>query len=212
MLRVPRGHLLERGFDLSGAASPRTVHDGSEHGDPSRPLGIKVRGWTCVKTLPNSRVLDFIREAADSFQYVPSDGACEGDFEISQSHRMKPVRAIVLSLAGGLVVLASGLAGVYIPKLAVLAPAVLIAVGLISGTLILVGASGLWMAPRRHMLWGLIVVLSSVPSLLIGGGLLGVLFPIGFMLSLVGGILAIQWKPRPMAPPTLRARRVAKTR
>ena len=125
---------------------------------------------------------------------------------------MKPVRAVLLSLAGGLVVLASGIAGVYVPKLAVLAPAVLIAVGLISGTLILAGALGLWMAPRRHMLWGLIVILSSVPSLLIGGGLLGVLFPVGFMLSLVGGILAIQWKPRPIAPPTLRARRVAKTR
>jgi len=118
----------------------------------------------------------------------------------------------LLCLAGGLVVLASGLAEVYIPTLAVFAPAVLVAVGLISGTLILVGALGLWMVPRRHMLWGLIVVLSSVPSLLIGGGLLGVLFPIGFMLSLVGGILAVQWKPRPVAPPTLRARRVAKTR
>ena len=118
----------------------------------------------------------------------------------------------MLCLAGGLVVLASGLAEVYIPTLAVFAPAVLVAVGLISGTLILVGALGLWMVPRRHMQWGLIVVLSSVPSLLIGGGLLGVLFPIGFMLSLVGGILAVQWKPRPVAPPTLRARRVAKTR
>ena len=125
---------------------------------------------------------------------------------------MKPFRAILFSLAGGLVVLASGLAGAYIPELAVFAPAVLVAVGLISGTIILVGALGLWMVPRRHVLWGLIVVLSSVPSLLIGGGLLGVLFPIGFMLSLLGGILAIQWKPRPTAPPTLRARRVAKTR
>jgi len=125
---------------------------------------------------------------------------------------MKPVRAFLLSLAGGLVVLASGVVGVYIPKLAVLGPAVLVSVGLISGTLILVGSLGLWMVPRRHMQWGLIVVLSSVPSLLIGGGLLGVLFPVGFMLSLVGGILAIQWKPRPMAPPALRARRVAKTR
>src|SRR5881628_1018888 len=82
----------------------------------------------------------------------------EGDFRIPQSHRMKPVRAILLSLAGGLVVLTSGLAGVYIPKLAVFAPAVLVAVGLISGTLILVGALGLWMVPRRHLVWGLIVV------------------------------------------------------
>lgn len=47
--RVSRGHFLERGFDLSGAASPRTVHDGGEHGDPSRPVGIKVRGRACLK-------------------------------------------------------------------------------------------------------------------------------------------------------------------
>src|SRR3989442_9357920 len=53
MVRVPRGHLLERGFDLSGAASPRTVHDGGEHGEPSRAPGIKVRGWPIRKTLPN---------------------------------------------------------------------------------------------------------------------------------------------------------------
>lgn len=55
----------------------------------------------------------------------------------------------------------------------------------------------MWAAPRRHVAWGVIVILSSVPSLLISGGLLGVLFPVGFMLSLIGGILAIQWKPTP---------------
>jgi len=127
-----------------------------------------------------------------------------GDFRIAPSHRTKPVRAILLSLAGGLVVLASGVAGVYIPKLAVLAPEVLVSIGLASGAMILVGGLGLWMAPRRHVVWGVIVILSSVPSLLIGGGLLGVLFPVGFMLSLVGGILAIQWKPSPrMTSPSM---------
>src|SRR5213594_1756271 len=58
MIRIPRGHFLERGFDFSGAAPPRTVHDGGEHGEPSRPLGIKVRGWPIRKTLPNCHVLD----------------------------------------------------------------------------------------------------------------------------------------------------------
>src|SRR5712691_3291620 len=148
--------------------------------------------------LPACVLRDAVREEADSFQYAPSDSACEGGFRISQAHRMKPVRAILLSLAGGLVVLANGVAGVYIPKLAVLAPVVLVSVGLISGAMILVGGLGLWVAPRRHVGWGVIVVLSSVPSLFIGGGMLGVLFPVGFMLSLVGGILAVQWKPIPM--------------
>src|SRR3989442_5463916 len=108
-------------------------------------------------------LLDFIRESADSFQYVPSNSACGGDFRISQPHRMKPVRAILLSLAGGLVVLASGVAGVYIPKLAVLAPAGLGSICPSSGTLLLVGGPSVGMSPRRHMSWRLIVVLASTP-------------------------------------------------
>src|SRR2546422_1317712 len=94
-------------------------------------------------------LLDFIRESADSFQYVPSNSACEGDFRILQTHRLKPVRAILLSLAGGLVVLASGVAGGYVPELAVFAPALLAAVCLLSGTLNLGCALALWMGPRQ---------------------------------------------------------------
>src|SRR3989442_3879507 len=94
-------------------------------------------------------LLDFIRESADSFQYVPSNSACGGDFRISQPHRMKPVRAFLLSLAGGLVVLASVLAGEYLPKLAVFAPAVFVAVGLVSGPLHLLAPPGFCMAPER---------------------------------------------------------------
>lgn len=117
---------------------------------------------------------------------------------MSQSHEMKPIRAIVLSVAGGLVVLANGVYGVYIPKLAVFDPTVLASIRLVSGAMILFGGLALWAAPRRHVVCGVIVILFSVPSLLIGGGMLGVLFPIGFMLSLIGGILAIQWRPTPM--------------
>lgn len=131
---------------------------------------------------------------------------------MSNYHRMKPVHGILLSVAGGLVVLASGVAAVSVPELAALAPVVLVSVGLVSGAMILVGGLGLWVAPRRHVAWGAIVVLSSVPSLLIGGGLLGILFAIGFMLSLIGGFLAIQWRSSPTASPTLRARRVPKLR
>lgn len=111
---------------------------------------------------------------------------------------MKPIRAIVLSVIGGLVILASGLSGVYIPKLAVFAPIVLVSVGLVSGAMILFGGLAMWAAPRRHVVWGVLVILFSAPSLLIGGGLLGILFPIGFMLSLAGGILAIRWRPSPI--------------
>src|SRR2546428_7007062 len=58
VVRIPRGHFVERVFDLAGAASPRTVHDGGEHGDPSRPVGIKVRGWRIRETLLNCHVVD----------------------------------------------------------------------------------------------------------------------------------------------------------
>src|SRR3989449_11026215 len=85
-------------------------------------------------------LLDFIRESADSFQYVPSNSACGGDFRISQPHRVKQVRAILLSLAGGLVLLVKGLAGVYTPKIADIASALLVAEGLKSGTRTLAGA------------------------------------------------------------------------
>lgn len=107
------------------------------------------------------------------------------------------MRAIVLSLLGGLVVLANGLNGVYIPKLAVFAPIVLVSVGLVSGAMMLFGGLMLWVAPRKHVAWGVIIILFSASSLLIGGGLLGFLFPFGFTFGLIGGILALQSAPSP---------------
>lgn len=60
----------------------------------------------------------------------------------------------------------------------------------------LVGAILLWANPRMHVGAGVIVLLFSIFSLIIGGG-----FIIGFILGLVGGILGIVWKPpAPMAP------------
>jgi hypothetical protein len=63
-------------------------------------------------------------------------------------------------------------------------------------------------SPERHQLWGSLVlafsVLSWVTSL---GGLL-----IGFLLGLVGGVMAISWKPTLVAPvPPVRITRICPT-
>ena len=70
------------------------------------------------------------------------------------------------------------------------------AVGLIFAILVLVGAVMLWMKPKSHVAAGVIILLFSLFSIISTGG-----FIIGLILGIVGGILAIVWKPpAPMAP------------
>ena len=78
--------------------------------------------------------------------------------------------------------------------------------GVVWGTVIVVGAVMLYIKPQRHIVWGAIVIVFSVLSWI---GTLGGLF-VGFILGLVGGILGIVWKPQvarpahqsPLSPPT----------
>ena len=46
--------------------------------------------------------------------------------------------------------------------------------------------------PEQHSTWGILIVLFSVLSML-GGAMGG--FGVGLVLGLIGGILAITWKP-----------------
>ena len=110
------------------------------------------------------------------------------------------VRAILLSLVGGSVVLANGLDGVWIPKLTLFSPAIVVWVGLASGGMMIVAGLFLWLLPRHHATWGALLIGSSALSLLNGGGLVGFLFPLGFTSGLVGGLLAVQRSPAPMIP------------
>ena len=64
------------------------------------------------------------------------------------------------------------------------------AIGVISGVVVLVGAIMIYTRPRGTSKWGAIVIASSLLSLL---GMDG--FFIGAILGVVGGILAIIWKP-----------------
>lgn len=62
--------------------------------------------------------------------------------------------------------------------------------GMIWGTLIIIGAVMLYSRPQQHNTWGIIVLVFSLLSWIgAAGGLI-----IGFLLGLVGGILGVIWK------------------
>jgi Family of unknown function (DUF6114) len=112
----------------------------------------------------------------------------------------KPTAAFVLSLIAAIFILLNGvfiaIIGAIIFAFAPGFAIVLAAIGLVFGIIVLVGAILLWTKPEMHKGAGILVLLFSIFSLVIGGG-----FFIGFILGLVGGILAIVWKaPAPMAP------------
>lgn len=110
----------------------------------------------------------------------------------------KPTVAFVLALIGGIIV-------IIVPFLEILRRVVRqdviglfiggglveFILGVVWGTLMIVGAIMLYAQPQHHLRWGIIVLVFSVLSWIgAAGGLV-----IGFMLGLVGGILGIVWKP-----------------
>lgn len=64
------------------------------------------------------------------------------------------------------------------------------ALGLISGIIVLVGAIMTYARPKRAPTWGLLVLVFSILSFFGMGG-----FFIGAILGIVGGVLAMVWKP-----------------
>jgi len=107
----------------------------------------------------------------------------------------KPGAAFILSLVGGLFVLLGGIATTVIGATFTLfvggIGGVLGILGIVWGILILVFASRLNSDPGSHSTSGALIVVFSVLSWVgaIGG------FFIGFLLGLIGGILAITWNP-----------------
>ena len=113
----------------------------------------------------------------------------------------KPTVAFVLSLIGGILVLLVALTVTayyvntgYDPN-ATMLTAFLSGfgfLGLIWGSLMLVGAIMLYVMPEQHQLWGAMVLVFSIASWFgsFGG------FVIGFVLGLVGGIPGIVWNPK----------------
>jgi hypothetical protein len=69
--------------------------------------------------------------------------------------------------------------------------------GLILGVLVLLGALMLHFKPANKKAWGIMVIVFSVPSVIMGGG-----FIIGFILGIIGGKLSLSGKPKPAIVPT----------
>jgi hypothetical protein len=120
----------------------------------------------------------------------------------------KPTAAMVLSLIGGIFVILGGLfiafVGSFVASFGYLAngganpgTAVTIVgvVGIIFGIIMIVGAAMMYSNPKSAKMWGIIVLILSILSWFTAvGGLV-----IGFLLGLIGGILAIVFKPATMS-------------
>ena len=126
-------------------------------------------------------------------------------FEASPPNE-KPSKAFTLSLIAGilictnavlLAVVAKWFIGIMpiLPESSGNDPTFLIelaTVGLIFGILVLLGALMLHFKSAKKKAWGIMIMLFSFPSMIMGGG-----FMIGFILGIIGGELALSGKPKP---------------
>jgi hypothetical protein len=116
----------------------------------------------------------------------------------------KPSAAYILSLIGGIFVIIGGIAVAAIGAAFTLflggIGGIIGVLGIVWGVLIIVFASRLNSDPASHATSGALIIVFSLLSWV---GAIGGLF-IGFLLALIGGILAITWNPQPqptMTPP-----------
>jgi hypothetical protein len=68
---------------------------------------------------------------------------------------------------------------------------ILAIVGLVFGAIVIISAYMLNSKPREHTTWGTLIVIFSVISIFGSAGGFGV----GLILGIIGGVLAISWKP-----------------
>jgi hypothetical protein len=111
----------------------------------------------------------------------------------------RPTAAMVLSIIGGIFILLGGILGVAIGSalsfvtFGFAGGTVLLlgAVGLVIGILVVVFGVLLSMHPGNHTMYGALIVVFAIVSWITAfGG-----FFIGFLLALIGGILALTFKP-----------------
>ncbi len=114
----------------------------------------------------------------------------------------KPTAALVLSLIGGILILIGGIGTLWLagqvggltalnPLAGIMGSLVAVggAVGVVFGIIIMALGALLWKKPNKHVAFGVVILALSIISLIDGGG-----FILGFILGLVGGILALVWK------------------
>ncbi len=116
----------------------------------------------------------------------------------------KSTRAFTLSLTAGILILCNsallGAAATWFPWVIPTLPgstdnsaipfASLTAIGLVCGVLVLLGATMLRKGPANRKIWGIVIIVFSISSVITGGG-----FIIGFILGIIGGALAFSRKP-----------------
>ncbi len=119
-----------------------------------------------------------------------------------------PSAAFILSLIGGILILLAGIAyaiiyatiGTFFSLLGFGGLSALLiglaVVALIFGVIIIIGAIMLKTKPSSSKTWGIIIIILSILSWVGGSG-----FVIGFILALIGGILALLWHPPAAAQP-----------
>ena len=120
----------------------------------------------------------------------------------------KRTKAFTLSLIAGILILGNalllGVAAAWFPGIIPTLPgsannatvpfASLTAVGLICGVLILLGAMMLHVKTVNKKAGGIIIIVFSIPSVVMGGG-----FIVGFILGIIGGASALSRKPEMQA-------------
>ena len=120
----------------------------------------------------------------------------------------KPAKAFTLSLmAGTLILINAVLLGVVAKWFIGIMPTLpgstgndptflieLATFGLIIGVLVLLGALMLHIKPANKKVWGIMIIVFSIPSVIMGGG-----FIIGFILGIIGGKIAFSGKTKMQA-------------
>ena len=116
----------------------------------------------------------------------------------------RPTAAFILAFIGGMIILVTGvLVGViFLVVGTYLGGPLFLSIfsGLLSiliGVPIIIGAVMLYVNPKNHAAWGVVVIVFSLASYMTGslGG-----FVIGLLLGLIGGILGLAWHPSPISP------------
>jgi len=119
------------------------------------------------------------------------------------NQKEKPNKAFILSLIAGILIICNttllGVATTWFPEIIPTLPGSsgndttilyqLTAIGLILGVMVLLGALMLHFKPVKKKIWGIIIVIFSIPSVITGGGLI-----IGFILGIIGGAFALSRK------------------
>jgi hypothetical protein len=103
----------------------------------------------------------------------------------------KPTTAFIISLLGGIFVLLGGLIWLPLATLLTIFAGIgfLLYAFLAFGIIILVGALMINSNPRATHTWGIIILLLGIFSLF------GVTTTLGGILAIIGGALALSWKP-----------------